>query len=149
MFGQDNSVVQFDPEFDYDRGVTMLTLTPTQTTNGQDNTLTLKADYKNLVGIAVYDASSDIFQFTAKLETQGGEILQNNTPRQSWVLAGSAGTDVNSPESHHYKKMELDYSETGDQTLNLFVKNNTGVAFGSNLILYVVLLTRKPKKASN
>ena len=149
MFGQDNSVVQLDHvNYEYARTVQVFTKETLASGATSDNDFVLKANYDEMIGIAVYDGSADVFAFSLGVRSGNGEVLQDVTPRKSWVFTGSNSQDSQMPESHHYKMINLDYDKTGDKTLSFQISNLSGTAFASTLLLYVVVLSKRIRKPS-
>ncbi len=150
MFGQDNSVVQFDHvNFEYARSVQNYSKATLANGETSDNEFVLKANYDEVIGVAVYDGSAgDAVPFSMGVRSGNGDVLQDITPRKSWVYTGSSSQDSQMPESHHYKMINLDYNKTGDKMLSFQISNLSGGAFSGTLLLYVVVLSRRPRKAA-
>lgn len=110
-----------------------------------DQIFTLRQDFEELVGIAVYDRSASAFQFQMLAQIENGDTIQDYTARKNWVFQGAASTDGNMPECEHYKVVRIPYQATGKKRILFRIANNSGAAFGTALILDIVLLTRKRK----
>lgn len=110
-----------------------------------DQIFNLRQDFEELVGIAVYDRSAGTYQFQMLCQIENGDTIQDYTARKNWVFTGAASTDGNLPECEHYKVVRVPYMATGKKRIIFRIANNSGGAFGTALILDIVLLTRKRK----
>lgn len=143
-------VLKFDIEnYEYQRIVCPISVAApiANGTTIPDKIFDLREDYENLCGIAVYDRSADVFQFTMESQIVNGDFLQDYTARKGWIFNGSLTTDSYMPEAEHYKLLDIPYKQNGKKQILFRIKNESGGAFASALKLDIVLvLKRKLKK---
>lgn len=144
---KDNSVLNIEPGFDYQRVAVTITIAEASMTSGANignNKVPLDMDYSEVVGIAVYDRSAGTQAFSLAVRDDKGKIFQDLTGRKSWVYTGTGNTDVALPETSHYKLIRTDYSKTGAQNLIFNVANLTASTFTEDVVLDVVVMCRRP-----
>jgi len=144
-------VLKFDTDnYDYLRIVCPISIAAmADGSTAADQLFDLRQDYDELVGIAVYDRSADVFQFSMTSQIVNGDVIQDYTARKGWIFSGALTTDSYMPESEHYKLVCIPYKRRKLDTILFRIQNNSGAAFGSTLKLDIVLVVRKLRTPLN
>lgn len=142
------SVLNFDfDNYDYQRNTNAVSIAAlADGATAADQIFDIRQDFEELVGIAIYDRSASVFQFQMMAQIVQGDVVQDFAARKNWVFSGAASTDGNMPECEHYKVVRIPYLATGKKKILFRIKNTTGAAFGSTLLLDIVLLTRRKRQ---